>query len=98
VWPFSKVLTPSSSPVLSAETLEAGILATKGEGVHMAVLYATMLGFQHEVLRTQEAISEFLKLAQSAPDFTSEGISRAVSRIVSDADVMCSGQSFETYV
>lgn len=100
MWPFSKakVVGPRIAPALPAEVLEAGILALKGSGVHMAVLYATMLGYKHELLRTEEEISEFLTLVQSAPAFTDVGIARAVHRVMSDADVMCKGSSFETFI
>ncbi|RZL82716.1 MAG: restriction endonuclease [Sphingomonas sp.] len=97
MWPFSKakVAEPSRSvTVLSRETLEAGILAGKGDGVHMAVLYATMLGFGHELLREPDAISEFITFIQRPPDLTPDGIQRAVSRVIHDADVMCRGPSF----
>lgn len=93
MWPFSKTksVESRSAPVLSRETLEAGIIAGKGDGVHMAVLYATMLGFQHEVLREPAAISEFQTLIQRPPEFTPEGIQRAIARVVSDADVSSRG-------
>jgi hypothetical protein len=64
----------------------------------MAVLYAVMLGFQHEVLRTSEAINEFIQLIQSPPEFTPRGIAEAVRRVQHDADIMCGGSSFETFV
>lgn len=64
----------------------------------MAVLYATMLGFEHELLLTQEAIIQFLELVQSPPNFTDRGIANAVQRVISDADIMCDGPSFETFV
>lgn len=100
MWSFSKskVFAPRTAPVLPVEVLKAGVLAGKGTGVHMAVLYATMLGFEHEILRTQEAVSQFLELAQSPPDFTEQGITKAVQRVTSDADIMCEGPSFETFV
>lgn len=99
MWPFSKkFVEPRTAPVLPDEALEAGILAGKGEGVHMAILYATMLGFQHEILRTPEATAEFLALAQSPPHFTPSGTAEAVRRVLDDADIMCSGSSFETFV
>jgi Holliday junction resolvase len=100
MWPFSKSkdLGRRTAPVLPAEALEAGILAGKGAGVHMAVLYATMLGFEHEVLLEQEAIRQFLELAQSPPNFTEVGIEKAVQCVTRDADIMCSGPSFETFV
>jgi hypothetical protein len=97
-FPKSKPLAPRTAPVLPTEMLEAGVLAGKGAGVHMAVLYATMLGFEHDVLRTQDAISQFLKLAQSPPHFTDRGIANAVQRVTSDADIMCGGPSFEAFV
>jgi hypothetical protein len=98
MWPFSKakVVEPRTAPVLSNEILEAGILAGKGGGVHMAVLYATMLGFKHELLREPEAISEFIGLVQRPPEFTQDGIRRAANRVTQDADIMCKSGSFET--
>jgi len=98
MWPFSKakLVEPRTAPVLSNGTLEAGILAGKGGGVHMAVLYATMLGFKHELLREPEAISDFIALVQRPPEFTQDGIRRAVNRVTRDADILCKSGSFET--
>jgi hypothetical protein len=85
-------------PVLSTEILEAGILALSGAGVHMAVLYATMLGFKSETLNS-ENIGEFVGLIQRPPDFTEDGTARAVYRVTHAADVMCKNKgTFETYV
>lgn len=99
MWPFSKkVIAPRTAPALPNEVLEAAILACKGDGVHMAVLYATMLGFQHELLREHAAINEFIALVQSPPAFTDTNIARAVSRVINDANVLCAGPSFETLV
>lgn len=100
MWSFfkSKPVVQHAPPVLSTEVIEAGILAGKGSGIHMAVLYATMLGFKHELLRTEESINDFMPLIQSESEFTDEGVARAVYRVTDDADVMCGGQSFETFV
>jgi hypothetical protein len=93
---------PQKPPVLSTEVLEAGILAISGTGNHMAMLYATMLGFKSETLNS-ENIGEFVGLVQRPPHFTEDGTARAVHRVTHAADVMCKGSSglvsgFETYV
>jgi hypothetical protein len=99
MWPFSRArqADPRTAPVLSNEVLEAGILASKGDGVHMALLYATMLGFNHELLVEPEAIGEFIRLAQSPPEFTQDGIRQAVCRVTQDADILCESGVFETF-
>src|SRR5262252_7515845 len=97
---FSKLgLKPQKPPVLSTEILEAGILAFKGVGVHMAVLYATMLGFKSETLNSEKDILEFAGLIQRPPDFTEDGTALAVYRVTHDAGEMCKNKlTFETYV
>src|SRR5437762_8981723 len=101
-WLRKKRLSAAAKLVLSTEILEAGILAVSGTGVHMAVLYATMLGFKSETLNS-ENIGEFVRLVQMPPDFTEDGTALAVHRVTHGADVMCKGSSFgrsgfETYV
>lgn len=100
MWSFfkSKPVVPRLSPVLSSEMIEAGILAIKGTGVHFAVLYATMLGFKYDLLNNKEAISDFMVLIQNGPEFTDDGIAKAVAAVTHDMEVMCCGSSFETYV
>lgn len=97
MWPFTKakLLAPPSAPVLSREMLEAGLLAGEGDGVHMAVLYATMLGFRHELLREPEARQEFIELVQRPPEFTSEGIRKAVDRVLRDTNIRCKSNTFD---
>ena len=93
-----KALEPQKPPVLSTEILETGILAFSGKGLHMAMLYATMLGFKSETLNS-ENIGEFVSLIQRPPDFTKDGTARAVHRVTNSADVMCKGwSSWKTYV
>jgi hypothetical protein len=99
MWPFTKKAGPAATSdlPLSADAIEAGILAVSGQGVHMAVLYATMLDFQAEVLNS-ENIGDFLHLIQSPPEFTDAGIARAIYRVTHGADVMCKGPGFESFV
>jgi ATP-dependent 26S proteasome regulatory subunit len=101
-WLRKKGLSAAAKLVLSTETLEAGILALSGDGLHMAILYAMMLGFESETLNS-ENIGEFVSLIQRPPDFTKDGTARAVHRVTHGADVMCKGSlglvsAFETYV
>jgi hypothetical protein len=84
--------------VLPAETLAAGILAVEGTGVHMAVHYATALGFEHELLNSSEAIGQFLELAQREPNFRQANIDKVTQKVIRGADIMCGGGSFETFV
>lgn len=98
MWPFSKSKNSPPSVALPHQTLEAGILAVAGMGVHMAVQYATMLGFEHEVLNSDEAINRFLELVQQPPHFTDDGIARAVRRVTSSVDIVCQGPSFDSLV
>jgi hypothetical protein len=97
MWPFSKArqVEPRTAPMLSNDGLEAGILAVEGNGVHMALLYATMLGFEHELLIEPEAIDEFVRLIQCPPEFSQYGIQRAIHRVTHHADVLCKGGAFE---
>lgn len=99
MWSFfkSKPVAPRTAPVLSHEAIEAGIFAVNGQGVHFAILYATMLGFQHDLLNSPEITVEFLKFAQSEPEFTEAGVDRAVRRLANDVDVMCKSGAIETY-
>lgn len=99
MWSFfkSKPAQPRAAPVLSTESIEAGILAIKGDGVHIAVLYATMLGFEHELLNTPEAISEFMHLVQLEPEFSPEGIAVAAQRVISDVEIMCQSEAFDIH-
>lgn len=100
MWSFfkSKPEQARTPPILSRDALEAGILAVKGTGVHVAVLYANMLGFRHELLNTAEAISEFMKFTQSEPEFTDDGIAFAVARVTNDVNIMCKSDSLDTFV
>lgn len=99
MWSFfkSKPALHRTCPVLSTKSLEAGILAIKGDGIHIAVLYATMLGFKHELLNTPEAISEFMSLVQREPEFSQEGIEAAIQRVISDIEVMCRSEAFDIH-
>lgn len=92
------VLSHDATPVLSHDVIEAGILAIKGQGVHIAILYATMLGFEHEVLRTADAIQEFWKLTAAEPEFSDEGIARAGRRVIDDVNLICREEVFDLHV
>lgn len=85
-------------PVLPHDDIQASIVVVGGQGVRLAMRYATMMGFEHQVLNTPEATTEFLALAQREPAFTEEGIQRAVERLIDDLDVMCSDGVAETFV
>lgn len=100
MWPFSgaRQIETQRSPALSDDVLEAGILAVEGDGVHIAVLYATMLGFEHELLSEPRAIGEFIRLVQSPPEFTRDGIGLAVHRTTRNIDILCKGGAFDTLI
>ena len=97
MWPFTKakLFAPPSPPALPREVLEAGLLASKGDGVHMAMLYATMLGFTHELLAEPEARREFIELVQRPPEFTDVGVSKAVARVIHDTDIRFKSDTFD---
>ena len=100
MWPFfrARSVAQCTAPLLSSDVLEDGILSTACGGVRMAALYATMLGFKHEVPTHPQTVSEFINLIQSEPEFTSEGVLRATRRVIHDANIMWQSNSFDALI
>jgi len=102
MWPFSKAkrTPPLGSPVLQVtyEQLVSALDIFYSPGVRMALFYANLNGYPHEVIRGNEDLAAFHNAIQSEPTFTPEGIAFATRRLSDDLDIACKAGTFDQLV
>lgn len=96
MWPFAKEKVVDKTPLTKA-TMEASLLALRGDGARLALYYANLAGYQHDTV-SPKFISEFFLAIEAEQNFTAQGRKYAADSLTKDIDLICRSDYFEKMV